>query len=170
MSSERNWNGEYDDSKKEETQKFIFKDTSPYPVVRVQEKNHLYGRMMLDNIGGFNSEMSAISLYVYNNLLLENHVELSKIFHKISIVEMHHLEIFGKIARLMGENPRLWTQRGNRMVYWSPAYNQYPMEMELLLKNALIGEEKAVQKYEEQCKVIKDDNIVACLKRIIKDE
>ena len=70
MSSERNWNGEYDDSKKEETQKFIFKDTSPDPVVRVQEKNHLYGRMMLDNIGGFNSEMSAISLYVYNNLLL----------------------------------------------------------------------------------------------------
>ncbi|HIS62380.1 MAG TPA: manganese catalase family protein [Candidatus Scybalomonas excrementigallinarum] len=170
MSSERNWNGEYEDSAKEEPQKFIFADSSPYPDVRVQEKNHLYGRIMLDNMGGSNSEMSAISLYIYNNLLLENHVELSKIFRKISIVEMHHLETFGKIARLLGENPRLWTQRGNRMVYWSPAYNQYPMEMESLLKNALIGEEKAVQKYEEQCNVIKDANIVACLKRIIKDE
>ena len=170
MGDDMKYADEYKESKKESVKGFIYADASPYPIVQVQEKNCLYGRMMLDNIGGANSEMSAISLYVYNNLLFEKESELSRIFHKISVVEMHHLEIFGRIARLMGKNPRLWTQRGNRMVYWSPAYNQYPMEIESLLKNALLGEEKAVQKYEEQCNIIKDEYIVACLRRIIKDE
>nr|WP_138263622.1 ferritin-like domain-containing protein [[Clostridium] hylemonae] len=134
------------------------------------ERNRAYGRMMLDNMGGQNSEMSAVSLYVYNNLLIDEDARLSGIFHKISIVEMHHLHIFGEIARMMGENPRLWTYRGNQMTYWSPSYNNYPIEIRPLLTNALNGERKTVQKYEEQCRRIKDIHIVECLKRIIQDE
>lgn len=65
-------------------------------------KNPAYAKAMLDNIGGLNSEMSAISLYVYNNLILEEKKEIAAIFHKVSIVEMHHLEIFGKLALLLG--------------------------------------------------------------------
>ncbi len=43
----------------------------PYPPIKVEMKNPAYAKAMLDNIGGLNSEMSAISLYVYNNLILE---------------------------------------------------------------------------------------------------
>lgn len=147
-----------------------FASSKPYPPVQVCERNQAYGRMMLDNMGGNNSEMSAVSLYLYNNLLIDEDERLSNIFHKISIVEMHHLRIFGQIARLMGENPRLWTYRGNRMAYWTPGYNNYPMEIKALLMNALNGEKNAVQKYEQQCQKIADPHIVACLRRIIEDE
>lgn len=148
----------------------IFSSPKPYPPVCVCERNQVYGRMMLDNMGGNNSEMSAVSLYLYNNLLIDDDERISSIFHKISIVEMHHLRIFGQFARMMGENPRLWTYRGNRMAYWTPAYNNYPLEMKALLMNALNGEKNAVQKYEQQCQKIEDPHIVECLRRIIVDE
>lgn len=147
-----------------------FAAKAPYPPVCIDEVNKLYGRMMLDNMGGQNSEMTAVSLYLYNNLLLLDDEHLSFTFHKISIVEMHHLEIFGQIARLMGENPRLWTYRGNQMFYWSPGFNSYPMEIKPLLVNAINHERQAIQKYRAQCAKIQDENIVRCLERIIMDE
>ena len=87
----------------------------PYPPIKVEMKNPAYAKAMLDNIGGLNSEMSAISLYVYNNLILEEKKEIAAIFHKVSIVEMHHLEIFGKLALQLGEDPRMWTHYGCTM-------------------------------------------------------
>lgn len=56
------------------------------------------------------------------------------------------------------------------MAYWTPGYNNYPMEIKALLMNALNGEKNAVQKYEQQCQKIADPHIVACLRRIIEDE
>ena len=143
---------------------------APYPPVKITERNRLYGQMMLDNMGGQNSEMTAVSLYLYNNLLIDEDEHLSNIFRSISIVEMHHLHIFGQIARLMGEHPRLWTHRKNRMQYWTPAYNNYYVELKPLLQNALNSERDAVRKYQAQCEQIRDIHIVKCLERIIVDE
>lgn len=147
-----------------------FSAPGPYPPVRVCERNSLYGRMMLDNMGGQHSEMTTISLYLYNNILIDENDRISNIFKGISIVEMHHLHIFGEIARIMGEPPRLWTHRGNRMVYWTPGYNTYSTELKPLLVNAVNMEKGAVQKYQNQCAQIKDMYIVESLKRIIEDE
>ena len=142
----------------------------PYPPVCVCGQNCAYGRMMLDNVGGRNSEMSAVSLYIYNHLILLDDCFSAEIFHRISIVEMHHLEIFAELAQLLGENPRLWTHKGCAMTYWSPSYNCYSQNINMLLKNAITGEQQAIDKYTHQCAVIKDDHIVKCLKRIIIDE
>lgn len=57
-----------------------FASSKPYPPVQVCERNQAYGRMMLDNMGGNNSEMSAVSLYLYNNLLIDEDERLSNIF------------------------------------------------------------------------------------------
>ena len=45
--------------------KLIAASDLPYPPVAVDGKNPAYAKAMLDNVGGANSEMSAISLYVY---------------------------------------------------------------------------------------------------------
>ena len=144
--------------------------SAPYPPVKISERNSSYGRMMLDNMGGQNSEMSAVSLYLYNNILINEDPRLSQIFKEVSIVEMHHLHIFGQIARLMGEPPRLWTHRGNQMAYWSPGYNTYAFDLKPILLDSRNREQAAVQKYQKQCSLIKDSCIVACLERIIEDE
>lgn len=143
----------------------------PYPLVCVSGKNRNYGRWILDNMGGSNSEMSAVSLYLYNHMWTEpDCVDISYLFHKISIVEMHHLKIFGTLARELGENPCLWTHRQNRMVYWTPGYNQYPTELSRLIHNALAGELATIEKYERQASAVEDVHIVANLERIILDE
>lgn len=149
---------------------FSFSSDLPYPPVCAEERNPLYAREMLDNMAGSTSEISAVSLYFYNNLITYPYDNLPMIFHKISIVEMHHLQIFGNLARELGENPRLWINRGRQKRYWSPGYNNYPTNLKSLLTNAISSENAAINKYEHQICYIKDKNIIENLKRIILDE
>lgn len=142
----------------------------PYPDVQAETKNPAYARVMLDNIGGANSEMSAISLYVYNHLITEDRRDISAVFHKVSIVEMHHLEIFGKLACQLGEDPRMWTHYGCKKTYWSPGYNQYPGDLNSMIHNVIDSEKAAISKYQHQISYIRDENITENLRRIILDE
>lgn len=153
-----------------ETKNLAFSAELPYPSTEIKIKHPLYGKAMLDNIGGCNSEMSAVSLYFYNNLITNSYKDISDIFHKISIVEMHHLSIFGTLAYQLGENPRLWTYKNRNLFYWSPGCNKYPTRLNSLLINAINDEHAAIEKYENQIKYIKDSVITANLKRIIMDE
>ncbi len=143
----------------------------PYPPVSVAGKNNCYGRLMLDNYGGAHSEMSTISLYLYNHFQTEQkYRDIAFLFRKISIVEMHHLRIFGSLATLLGEQPRLWTHRTSRMSYWTPEYNLYAIELDRIVHNSLAGEKTAIQKYEQQIAGIDDILIVTNLERIVMDE
>lgn len=80
----------------------------PYPPVQAVGKNRRYAEAMLDNVGGSNSEMSAVAVYVYDHLVTAELPEVADAFRGIGAVEMRHLEIFGTLARQMGEDPRLW--------------------------------------------------------------
>lgn len=155
---------------KQEIQQTAFASSLPYPDICITDNNPAYGRAMLDNVGGSNSEMTAISLYFYNNLITSCCEEISVCFHRISIVEMHHMKIFGQLAKNLGMDPRLWTRQGRRFAYWTPGYNQYPVQLNTLLLNAIRGEKAAVEKYHAQAGIIKDSNICAILDRIILDE
>ena len=56
-----------------ETKKKIeFQSSEPYPPINCSIKNSMYARIMLDNMAGNRSEMSAISLYTvsYTHLKL----------------------------------------------------------------------------------------------------
>ena len=44
---------------------------TPYPEVKIVQQNPVYGQMMLDNMGGSVSEMSAVALYFYSQLMTE---------------------------------------------------------------------------------------------------
>ena len=56
------------------------------------------------------------------------------------------------------------------MAYWTPSYNNYTFDLSRLMFNALQGELDAINKYENQLSLIKNDNICDNLKRIILDE
>ena len=142
----------------------------PYPPIRITKQNKSYAQAMLDNMGGRVSEMSAVSLYFYNHLITEKFPEVAELFHKISVTEMRHLEIFGKLACALGGNPRLWSSKPNGRHYWSPSYNTYSLELPQLLKNAIQSEKQAIEKYQRQSERIKDSNVVENLQRIILDE
>ena len=140
-------------------------DPCPYPPLRVERPNPLYASEMLSNIGACNSEMSAIS-----TILTPVNREFAEIFHKLSAVEMHHLNIFSHLAHMLGADPRLWTCSGKRPCYWSPACNHYPRQLVPLLKNALQGEQDAILKYRRQADQICDAYVTDLINRIILDE
>ena len=143
----------------------------PYPPVQPESCNTEYAYAMLSNVGSDNSEMSAVCLYFYNSTLLSQEFSnFAGLFHQISIVEMHHLNIFASFAFQMGMDPRLWSVKNRHMSYWTPSYNRYPRKIRMVIENSIRGELAAIDKYTRQAKSIKDANIVENLNRIILDE
>jgi len=142
----------------------------PYPPIRTEGKNPAYAQLMLCDMGGANSEMTAVSLYLYNMFITAGEDELSALYHDMAQAEMRHLEIFGRLAFELGADPRLWERRNRTMTYWSPACLYYPAEARAMLKNSLRGELSAIEKYERQLSEIKDRYIADILERILIDE
>ena len=148
-----------------------FCSSEKWPPLKIERPNPQYSAEMLSNIGSCNSEMSAVCLYLYNNIILtDTNLEFAKIFHSIAVVEMHHWQVFAQLARMLGADPRLWTISNNRPCYWSPACNHYPQQLKPLLENSLRGEQDAILKYRQQTESIKDCFITDLLNRIILDE
>ena len=148
----------------------VFAAQEPYPPVQAERPNHRYAEAMLDNVGGSNSEMSAVGLYFYGHLAALEVPEAAEIFHRISLVEMHHLEIFATLARQMGEDPRLWGVQQGRKRWWTPEYLQYQRRLGPMIRIAVREEKASIRKYRAQARWIGDRNIVENLRRIIQDE
>lgn len=147
-----------------------FQGEAPYPPVLAAQRNFRYAQAMLDNVGGSNSEMSAVAMYLYDRLVTPELQEAAQAFHQISVVEMHHLEIFGTLSRQLGEDPRLWGVNEGRKRWWTPGYLQYQTRLGPLLRLAVRDEKAAIRKYRAQARWISDPNIVENLRRIIEDE
>ncbi len=147
-----------------------YKVDAPYPPVRVAGQNSVYACEMLSNIGDVVSEMSDVARYFYISVVAApQYAGFSVCFHNISIVEMHHLHIFSELALLLGADPRLWSG-WQRKRWWSPSFIGYPREIRALIAESIKAEEAAIRKYSRQANVICDENIVAILRRIIRDE
>ena len=143
----------------------------PYPPVQAETHQRDYAYAMLSNIGSSNSEMSAVSRYFYNSVITNSdYGDFARCFHKIAIVEMHHLNIFATLALQSGADPRLWSLQGRRMAYWTPGFNNYPREIRAIIESSIRDEENAIRKYTRQSQTIRDVNIVENLNRIILDE
>ncbi|WP_243009097.1 manganese catalase family protein [Clostridium sp. AM58-1XD] len=155
-----------------------FHSSLPYPAVQAAGTNPMYAEAMLDNLGGQNSEMSAISLYFYDHLITYQTETVARVFHNISIVEMHHLEIFGTLAMQLGEDPRLWSRtrsnfyslRQGPYTWWSPAYScrKRPASLHQVLLFAASQEKAAADKYLAQAQWILDCNVQDNLNRLLR--
>lgn len=141
-----------------------------YPEIRVEGRSQRYGQAMLSNVGGSVSEMGSVARYLYGSFTQEGRPEVAECLRGIAMVEMRHLEIFSRLSRQLGEDPRLWTPfRGGRR-YWTGEYLTYPRRLEQLLRGAVDEERTAIQKYRQQLLWIKDKNVTANLRRILEDE
>lgn len=142
-----------------------------YPPLRVAGKNAAYAQMMLDNLGGGNSEMTAAAAYFYAGLMLPpQNPTLIFACRELERCEVEHARLFGALARLLGADPRLWSLPCGMPVYWTPGYLAYPRTAREMLEALLEGELAAIAKYEMQVKRIRDADIIALLQRIIQEE
>lgn len=144
----------------------------PYPAVRVNEKNLHYADILMPLYAGANGELTSIATYGYQSLISENeNKRLSDILECISIAEMQHFHILGKLITKLGTDPILCIrpQRG-RMQYWSSYYADHSKEPYRFLKNNIEAEKKSIISYNNAFKEISDKNVRDILDRIIADE
>lgn len=142
-----------------------------YPPVMVNTPNGNYGRQMLDNFAGRNSEMSAFGGFLYYYyMLMKDYPEIAAVFKEIYQVELLHMEIFGELAYLLGMDPRMWSYANSRIQYWSPSYIIYQHTLQNILETAIYREELILEKYQGQLNRMEDPYISAVMERIILDE
>lgn len=142
----------------------------PYPEVRSVRKDRRRGMAILSNVGGGVSEMSAVGFYLYGRFAAMGRPEVAECFQGIAAVEMRHLDLFAKLARQLGEDPRLWSPFQGRRRYWTPEYLRYPRRLDQALQTAIDEERNSIRKYEQQAKWMGDEEVAALLRRVAADE
>ena len=149
----------------------VYTSSEPYPPIRVKGKNIYYAELLMDDYAGYISEFSAISQYIYHSIDLGKiDKDLANMYIKISEVEMHHLDILGKVITLLGGNPQYRGSQSTNFMPWNGSFVYYGVDICERLYKDLESEYCAIASYKKHIEMIDDDYIKAILRRIILDE
>ena len=142
-----------------------------YPEIKIENKNKEYAYLLLEDYAGKTSELTAITLYVYQHIINEDiNKLLAKTLKGIFIAEMHHLEILGNLIRLLGVKPVYKTLDENIITPWNSNYVNYETNVTKILLLNIENEEAAIKQYKMHIQLINDKYIKEILERIILDE
>lgn len=141
----------------------------PYPPVKTSGRSKRYAALLSGAFGGQVSEMTAITLYLYQHFISTDE-KLADTLSCIARVEMRHLDILGELISEYGALPRIGAQAGRGVRFWSGQYVSYETNPKVFLKKNIVAEEDAIYDYRRLIKQIDDENTMALLERIILDE
>ena len=140
---------------------------SPYPQIKIKKKNSKYIDLILLNYSSAISEFDAIAQYTYHQIALTySNKEISDTLRGISIVEMHHLEMLGKIIVLLGGEPGYWI-KNKKKSYWSSKLVNYDLSsIKDILTIDIKDEKAAIKQYKETITKIDDEYKMQYLKEL----
>lgn len=141
----------------------------PYPEVKVEKKDIEIAKDLLNSYAGRVSEDSAVHDYIFQ-MMMQDDDEIKKILRGIAIVEMHHLEILGKLIYALGLTPLFASVSDNHTKWFSGEYVNYERNWEQTLRDNIFQEEMAIKNYEHIILKTQDESVKHILKRIILDE
>lgn len=147
-------------------------DKNHYPPIRVKEENPYYAKLLLEDYAGSVSELTASTQYFnHQSIVFKNYPQVSEVLSYIGNIETIHLQILGRLIKLLGLNPKYRIIREDNMrVWWSPIYIDYQRGVYNIIEANIKAEHEAINQYEKHVSLIKDDDIVAILLTIINDE
>lgn len=141
----------------------------PYPPIRVSGKNQYFAALLTNDYAGIVSELSAVTTYSFQRFISKSE-GLEETLRCISIVEMRHLAILGRLIALLGGNPRFAVQSGSNCIFWNAQNICYESKPRLYLRQNIITEQVAIDSYRLRLRQINDPHIRAIIQRIILDE
>ncbi len=109
-------------------------------------------------------------VYVLQLGLDQEAADLAASLRKIAQVEMHHLNLLGKLITALGGNPIYRSYPYKRPAFWSSGVLQYQCHIEKALHISIAGEQTAVDSYRHLSKLIQDSDVTKVLQRIVLDE
>lgn len=143
----------------------------PYPNIAIEKPNEKYAQLLSLDFASPNSEMTAIFGYAYQNWIFNSEFShIANTIARISMVEMHHLDILGQLILLLGGNPKYQVLYQNNYFVWNGNAVNYSKNIKQCITNNIKAEQNAFDNYVSQAKLIKDTNVSAMLTRISLDE
>lgn len=148
----------------------LCKSEKEYPEIKVEQENSEYAKILLQDYAGEKSEETAVHNYIYQNIILEG--DIANTLRQIAIVEMHHLQILGKLINLLGYQPGYYTIDSNLecIIPWTTNNVDYSTNLSDILLGNIYREMTAIKQYQKHIQKIDDINIKKILSRIIEDE
>jgi bacterioferritin len=122
--------------------------------------------MLKEDYAGAVSEMTAVSQYVYQNILSTDNESFANAILQIGIVEMSHLDMLGDAILALGGNPTF----GNGSIFWQGKLVNYARTLPVMLRADIEAETQAIANYTRHSAKTTNASVRALLLRIIKDE
>lgn len=143
----------------------------PYPKIRVMRKNPAYGKLIMHVYAGEVSEQTAIHLYLYQSILVEDdNLEIANILKEISKVEMHHFQILATLIKKLGVYPMYLDPTQGTLEYWTGKNVYYTSDLIEMLEYDIEAETEAISNYTKLIQCIDDIYVTSIIKRIVLDE
>lgn len=147
-----------------------FKSSLLYPEINVEDKNTEYAKILLNLYSGRNSEETLFHTFFYQSLITDN--EYKNILKQISDVEITHLEILGKLIKLLGIEPMFIFPNNidNGFKIWNSSFINYEKNKEKIILENIQDKENIINSYKEAYEKINDKYIKNIINRILLDE
>ena len=143
----------------------------PYPEpVASREDAELAERLSALYAGRY-SELSALTGYVYQHLVLkEKYSYIADTLECLSVTEMKHFEMLGRLIVSLGGDPVIGETDRRRRYYWNGSYSDSAARLEKIIPDDIRGEKRAIADYTAFLSHSDDEGVNAVIERIIKDE
>lgn len=135
----------------------------------IPEPNFTYAMWLYDVYAGKDSELSAVTTYLYQAVVLDR-PEFDELLRPIAYDELRHLEQLGWALRFLGVDPRYGSFSKGHWVDWRARTLNYTTELCAILDYNMEDEAKAVQHYCDLARKIPIPEIQAILTQISADE
>ncbi len=144
----------------------------PYPDLSGIEKDLKSAVIIAPAYASMHGELNAILQYLYHYFIFKELGEekTAKTLISIAVAEMHHLRILGETLTKLGVNPVYTKMPPLGYNYYNTAgvcYSRTPMKM---IIDDISGEILAVKSYEKMLSELKNEGVLAIIKRITLDE
>ncbi|MDA8227338.1 MAG: LysM peptidoglycan-binding domain-containing protein [Desulfitobacterium hafniense] len=146
----------------------VAESTVPTPG-EIPEPNFTYAMWLFDVYAGKDSELSAVTTYLYQAAVLDR-PEFDALLRPIAYDELRHVELLGIALRHLGVDPRYGSFSKGHWVDWRARYLNYTTELCALLDLNMEDEAKAVQHYNDLSQRIPIPEIQAILCQLAADE
>lgn len=150
----------------------IFSANLPYPSLAAIQPNEQDLHCIRNDYAGQISELSAITQYVYHQLLAKEKAfaTVGKDLLSIAMVEMRHLNILGGVLLRLGGNPTFTYEKDGHLIDWNSGLIDDCQQVKAMLLNDLRLEQETIACYKRQAQQVSQGAIADVLNRLVLDE
>ena len=144
----------------------------PYPNIDGVEKDYKSAMLISSAYAGLHGELSAVLQYVYHHYYFDYYLneEIADVLIGISIAEMRHFEMLGKLLLKLGVDPVFSWRPPSRMNWFNTSGVAYSKTAQKMLMDDIAGELSAISEYERILSNLQNERVQAIISRIVLDE